>query len=129
MLQEIYMATVNMKGEVFCGITLQWNYDNWAVDLSMPGYIAAVLHKFQCSSPEKPEHTSHPFMHLVYHQGPQLTPEPDCLPELSSNGVKCIQQIIGTLLYYAHVIDPTMHIAINATVIQQLHAPQNLLQQ
>eukprot|EP00957_Ditylum_brightwellii_P132948 10137578-Ditylum_brightwellii.AAC.1 len=67
----------------------------------MPGYIAVALHKFQHSSPKRPVHTPHPFTQPVYHQGPQLTPEPNCSPELLQDGIKRIQQILGTLLYYA----------------------------
>eukprot|EP00957_Ditylum_brightwellii_P015610 1177475-Ditylum_brightwellii.AAC.1 len=88
----------------------------------MPGYIAVVLHKFQHNTPTKPEHTPHPYTQPVYHRGPQLATAPDCSPELDTDGVKCIQQIIGALLYYACAVDPMMLTAINAISIQQAHA-------
>eukprot|EP00957_Ditylum_brightwellii_P056002 4244144-Ditylum_brightwellii.AAC.1 len=88
----------------------------------MPGYIAAALHKFQHNAPAKPEHTPHSYTQPVHHRGPQLAPPTDCSPELNTDGVKHAQQIIGTLLYYARVVDPMMPMAINAISIQQAHA-------
>ena len=42
-----YSITEDWAGELYCGITLKWDYVNRSVNLSMPGYIAAPLHKFQ----------------------------------------------------------------------------------
>jgi hypothetical protein len=39
-LRRNYEAiSCNWNGELFCGITLKWDYDNRTVDLSMPKYI------------------------------------------------------------------------------------------
>ena len=38
--------SVDWTGKLFCGITLNWNYQQKYVDLSMPGYIKNVLHKY-----------------------------------------------------------------------------------
>eukprot|EP00957_Ditylum_brightwellii_P140113 10676501-Ditylum_brightwellii.AAC.1 len=67
----------------------------------MPSYIVVTLYKFQHSAPKRLVHTPHPYTQPVYHQGPQPTPEPDCSSELPQDDTKCIQQILGTLLYYA----------------------------
>ena len=44
-------VTRDWNGSVFCGISLKWDYTNRTVDLSMPGYIKKVLHKFQHRQP------------------------------------------------------------------------------
>eukprot|EP00957_Ditylum_brightwellii_P097826 7449361-Ditylum_brightwellii.AAC.1 len=85
----------------------------------MPGYIKAALHKFQHHPPSKREHFPHPFTHPVYHKGPQLAPAMDCFPVLPPKGKQRIQQVIETLMYYAHVVDPTMLTSINTIAIQQ----------
>eukprot|EP00957_Ditylum_brightwellii_P094048 7160790-Ditylum_brightwellii.AAC.1 len=74
--------------------------------------------KFQHNSP-KIQHSSHPYTHLIYHKGLQLSPAPDCSPELPHEGKWRIQQVIGMLMYYACAVDPTMLTSINAIAIQQ----------
>jgi hypothetical protein len=41
-----YKYSTNWKGKLYCGITIKWNYAQCMVDLSMPGYIPAALHKY-----------------------------------------------------------------------------------
>jgi hypothetical protein len=38
-LQDTYKITADRTGDIYCGITLGWNYDKRYVDISMPGYI------------------------------------------------------------------------------------------
>ena len=35
------------KGEIYCGITLKWNYENGYIDISMPNYGKNKLIKYQ----------------------------------------------------------------------------------
>ena len=50
-LQEKYKVTMDWNGNLYCGITLLWNYIDRTVQLSMPGYIEAALLKFQHPKP------------------------------------------------------------------------------
>jgi hypothetical protein len=54
------------KGSAYCGLTLEWDYKNRTVDLSMPGYIKAALHKYQHAAPTRPEHAPHTWNPPVY---------------------------------------------------------------
>jgi endonuclease I len=36
-LKQYYEVTEDWTGALYCGIKLEWNYDNKIVDLSMPG--------------------------------------------------------------------------------------------
>mmetsp|Transcript_31451 Transcript_31451/g.45871 ORF Transcript_31451/g.45871 Transcript_31451/m.45871 type:complete len:191 (-) Transcript_31451:833-1405(-) len=65
-LKELYKISINWRGELFYGITLNWNYLQCWVDLSMPGYIPAALHKFQHATPKNPTFGSHPYTAPVY---------------------------------------------------------------
>ena len=38
-LQQHYKITVDWIGTNFCGLQLNWNYDNNYVDIAMPGYL------------------------------------------------------------------------------------------
>jgi hypothetical protein len=37
--QETYKLTEDWAGDLFCGISLRWDYEKWWLDISMPGYI------------------------------------------------------------------------------------------
>ena len=41
------------NGNLFFGISLNWNYQDRTVDLCIPGYIGKVLQKFQHKNPTK----------------------------------------------------------------------------
>ena len=79
----------------------------------MPGYIPAVLQKYQHSSPTKPEHSPHispQTTYLVSH----IAPIPDSLAPLVSNvKKKRIEGIVRSLLFYARAVDPIILPALN----------------
>ncbi len=53
-LEKFYKVSVDWKGELFCGVTLKWDYKQCMVDLIMPAYIPAVLHRFQHNPVARP---------------------------------------------------------------------------
>jgi hypothetical protein len=42
-LASKYKMTTDWKGSLYCGISLDWDYVNRTVTLSMPGYVAKAL--------------------------------------------------------------------------------------
>jgi hypothetical protein len=46
-IKKNYNISSNWNENTYCGLTLEWDYKNHTVDLSMPGYINAALHKYQ----------------------------------------------------------------------------------
>jgi hypothetical protein len=44
-IKKNYDISSDWNGTAYCCLTLDWDYKNRTVDLSMPGYIKAVLHK------------------------------------------------------------------------------------
>ena len=56
-LQKYYEITMNWKGELYCGISSLWDYDNRTVDLDMPTYIDKLRTRFQHKTPAKPQHS------------------------------------------------------------------------
>jgi hypothetical protein len=44
-IRKNYNISSDWNGSAYCGLTLDWDYENRTVDLSMPGYIKAALHK------------------------------------------------------------------------------------
>ena len=80
----------------------------------MPGYIEAALLKYQHPEPRKPQHAPHKWDKPQYGQTTQYAKTVDKKLQLYAEGIKHIQKVIGTLIYYAHAIDSTMLMAINA---------------
>ena len=58
-LTSFYTLSTDWKAELYCDLTLKWDYAKRHVDISMPGYVEATLHKFQHPIPDKPEDSPH----------------------------------------------------------------------
>jgi hypothetical protein len=44
-IRKNYSISSDWNGTAYCGLTLDWDYKNHKVALSMPEYITAALHK------------------------------------------------------------------------------------
>jgi hypothetical protein len=118
-LKMHYEITVDWDGKLFCGITLDWNYTNRTVDLSMPGYVQEALAEFQHQTPSKPEHQPHRHNPPQFGVKVQLTEPEDNSKPLDKAGVLRLQQITGKFLYYSRAVDPTMNTALSSLASQQ----------
>ena len=79
----------------------------------MPGYIKAMLHKFQHPAPARPEHAPHTWNPPVYGAKTQYIEPQEERPVLSPQKITRIQQFSVTLLYYARSVDPTLVMPVN----------------
>ena len=124
-LQQDYTVTTDWAGTKFAGIDLTWNYKLRMCRLSMNGYIAVLLLKYNHTPPRKPQHSPHKHRDITYGAKTQLTPEEDTSPPLDAAGVKRIQGIIGSLLYYARAVDNKLLTTLSAIGAQQAKATEN----
>jgi hypothetical protein len=122
MHQENYNISSDWNGTAYCGLTLDWYYKNRTVDLSMPGYIKSALHKSQHPAPARPEHAPHGWNPPIYGAKTQFVSDPTPIPALSDKNVNKLQQLTGTLLYYARAVDPTLIMPINVLASEQSKA-------
>jgi hypothetical protein len=99
-LKEHYTMAIELTGSLFCSIHLTWNYTLGHVDCHMPGYIDKALIKYQCPKPVSPQHAPYKVATIQYGAWVQRV-EVNTTQPLSPKEIKCIQDIIGTLLYYA----------------------------
>ena len=124
-LRENYKIIEDWTGELYVGITLNWDYKNRTLDLSMPNYVSKALHKFQYPAPYCPEHAPHNLAKPAYGQRQQfVTPHDDSDP-LDQDGINSVQQVVGTFLYYARAINSTAMVAINSISGEQAKATEN----
>eukprot|EP00957_Ditylum_brightwellii_P178248 13576607-Ditylum_brightwellii.AAC.1 len=91
-VQTLYTITVDCKGKIFCSITLKWDCKNRTVDLSIPGYIKAVLTKYKHVPLCRPEHVLHVYEVPRYTRGLQMAPLPDETSGLPKDEKTQIQQ-------------------------------------
>jgi hypothetical protein len=106
-IEKHYQISCDWMGSAYCGLKLDWDYQNKFVDLSMPGYIKAALHKFQHPAPTRPENAPHTWNPQVYGAKTQYIEAQQDNPLVPQKDVTRIQQLTGTLLYYAMPVDPT----------------------
>lgn len=107
-LKETYMLADDWAGDLYCGITLDWDYGNKSLDISLPGYIKKVLQRFDHKPPAKPQHCPfrpHPKKYGKDSQDPLPSDETKLL---DLKGVRKVQQVVGALLFYARAIDNTI---------------------
>jgi hypothetical protein len=123
-IRKNYNISSDWNGTAYCGLTLDWDYKNHSVDLSMPGYIKATLHKYQHPAPTRPEHAPHTWNPPIYGAKTQFVNETTPSPALSDKNVNKSQQLTGTLLYYARAVDPTLIMPISVLASEQSNATE-----
>jgi hypothetical protein len=128
-LEAKYKITIDWEGKQYCGLTLDWDYDSTprTCDISMPGYIERALTRFSHPPPKRPQHSPHAWQAPQYGSASQLTAPEDTSDALSQSGILFLQQVIGTLLYYARAVDSTMLVTINTIASEQAHATKNTM--
>jgi hypothetical protein len=111
-IKKNYNISSDWNGRAYCGLTLDWNYTNGTMDLYMPGYIKASLHKYQ-------QHAPHTWKPPIYGAKTQFVKDDTISPALSDKDVNKLQQLTGTLLHYARSFDPTLIMPINVLASEQ----------
>ncbi len=89
-----------MTGSLFCGIQLTWNYAQGHVDCHMPGYINKALMNNQHPKLVTPHYAVYKSAPILYGTRVQRI-KIDTTQPLTPKEFKHIQDIVGTLLYYA----------------------------
>jgi hypothetical protein len=88
----------------------------------MPGYIENLLIKFKHPRPTKPHLSPYKCLPISYGAKAQLTPEADA-SEFLDKHCKCrIQEIVGSLLYYARAVNNKLLVALSAIAAHQSYA-------
>jgi hypothetical protein len=87
--------------------------------LSMPGYIDKALERFDHKAPSTPQNSPYPHTKPQYGAKIQYATDEDATPVLGKEEKKFIQQVTGTLLYYARAVDSTLLTPLSAIASQQ----------
>jgi hypothetical protein len=123
-IKKNYNISSDWNGRAYCGLTLDWDYENRTVYLSMPGYIKSALRKYQHAAPARPEHAPHTWNPPIYGAKTQFVGDETISPALSDKDANKLQQLTGTLLYYVRAIYPTLTMPINVLASEQSKATE-----
>ena len=121
-LKQQYDITFDWDGKHYLGLDLDWDYIKRTVTLSMPKYIASVLHRLRHPHPKRKQYSPHRWSTPTYGAKVQYAPSDDDAPLLDPPSLTRVQQIVGMLLYYAMALDNTMLVALGSIAGQQAKA-------
>jgi hypothetical protein len=124
-LKQYYKIVEDISGSLYCGITLTWDYDKRHVDLSMPAYVQKQLTRYNHAKPTRPQHCPYVPHPVQYGKDNQKINPVDDSPLLDADGKKYIQQVVGSFLYYARAVDPTILMALSDIATQQNKPTEN----
>ncbi len=125
MIKQNYTILEDWEGKLYCGVSLNWNYEQQYVNISMPGYIVKVLQKFNHDSPPHPQHSPYLASTKKYGKEAQTPIPPDTSNPLKATGITKIQQMVGSLFYYGRAIYITILTALNHIGAEQATATAN----
>ena len=106
-IREEYKFDVDEEATKYIGMTLAYDKVKRTITLSMPGYVAAALRRFNVVPAPKPTHSPAKFDPILYGQPIQYATR-DTSPPVSESEATFIREVIGVFLYYARAVDPTM---------------------
>ena len=93
----------------------------------MPRYVEKALQRFTHPEPIKPQHSPSPWVAPDYGASIQYAAPDDDSAPLPLEGITHLQQIIGTLLFYARAVDNTMLVALGTIASAQSHGTENTM--
>ena len=118
-LKQHYKMEEDWKGELYCGITIKWNYEKGYVDISMPNYVHKKLVEYSHKTPKRAQHCPYAPPPVRYGKESNLTIPEETSPPATEEEKKYIQRVLGSFLYYARAIDLTILHALSAIASEQ----------
>ena len=61
-----YKYTCDWTGSNYCGLTIEWNYEQGYVDISMPDYVQKTLARLQHTPKVSHQYSPHAHIPIVY---------------------------------------------------------------
>lgn len=120
-----YRIKSDWTGNKYISITLDWEYDRRRVHLSIPGYNAKALIRFQHEKPARRQDSPHPHTPPNYGAKVQYAKDSDTSLPLDKEGQRFIQQLAGTFLFPARAVDSPLLVSLSSIASQQSKPTQS----
>jgi hypothetical protein len=117
-IKEKYKLVKDWSRDLYCGNKLAWDYNARTLDISMPGYICKMLLKYKHRMPTCPQHCPYAPAPKQYGAAAQFPLPVNISPTLLPEEIKGIQQVIGSILYYACVVGVIVLMALSLIAIK-----------
>ena len=118
-LKLYYNMEDDQKEDLYCGIILDWNYDEGYVDISMPNYVTKKLTEYGYKPSKRQQYCPYEPNPIKYGKNSDNIVHEKESPPLNDNDKKFVQKLLGSFLYYARVIDLTILHALSAIASEQ----------
>ena len=118
-IKEHYGMIVNEKGDLYAGTNLKWDYDKRTCHLTMEDYIAYLSANFDHPNPKKPQHSPRCHTPINYVAKVQYATETPVSPPLNKYCKLRIQQLIGSIRYYARDVENKLLVGLRELSQQQ----------
>ncbi len=126
-IKEKYELTEDLTVDLYCGIKLFCDYNARTLDISMPGYIKKLPHKYKHKMPKKPQYCPYTPAPKQYGAKAQAPLPADISPKISDEEIKEIQCIVGSILYYARAVDITVLMDLSSIASKQTRGTTNTM--
>ncbi len=121
-IESPYKLTKDWTGNLYCGISLNWDYINQTVDISMPGYTKNKLQEYNHVLPGCMQACPYSPEPKKFGADAQTPLAVNSSPLLNEKGIKRVQKIVGSILYYARAVDMMVLMALSAIAVEQTKA-------
>jgi hypothetical protein len=117
-LRQMYKITVDATGSQYLGMTIVHDKKAETMFVSMPGYMDKALPRFHEWTGKKHAHSPGVYKKPEYGARVQYATE-NATATLNKADIKMLQEVVGSFLYYAWAVDPTMLTNTNAIASEQ----------
>jgi hypothetical protein len=126
--KPMFEISEDKEGTRYCGLFMDWDYENGLVHISIPGYVQAALTRFKHTKPKRAQNQPYPNNPKQYGAKAQYVEDEDTSPLLSKEDKKFIQEVTGTFLFYARAVDATMLVALGSLASEQANPTQRTME-
>ncbi len=128
LIKKTYNLTKGWMGNLYCGICLDWDYTNHTVNISMPGYIEKNLQQYSYIASKQVQKCLYMPAPKRFGSKAQAPLPSDSSPKLDKAGIKKVQKIVGSILYYALAVNMTVLMALSTIAANQTIATAQTLE-
>jgi hypothetical protein len=115
-------------GTRYINITLDWNYANCQVHLSMPNYVTKALKQFQHIA-KKCQYAQYPCVPIQYGAKKQYAMQESKASLLDNKAKQFIQQVCSKFLFLGKAVDSTLLCPISAIPSQSSKPTKDTMRQ
>ena len=120
-----YELTEYWAGALYCGITLDWHYEEGYVEISIPYYIERVLQRFKHEMLKKSQDCLYTPPQRIYGTTLQKPVLEDTSKQVDAPWIRVVQQVVGCVLCYLQAVDCTVLVTLSSIVNEHTSATES----